>query len=89
MSVEAPSLFTDNNISSPFEPLSQSTGVFKINTHLQGRFINLHFHCSAIHYNTVLSSMAKPFKQLFFHIAMSAPQTLMYFELLSLSKPAV
>jgi len=88
MSDEAPSLLTDN-ISSPFEPLWQSTGVFKINTHLQGHFISLHFHCSAIHCNTVLSTMAKPFKQLFFHIAMSDPQTLMYFKLLHLLKTAV
>jgi hypothetical protein len=60
MSVEAPSLLTDDNIPSPFETLWKSTGVFKINTHIQGHFISLHFHCSAIHCNTVLSSMAKP-----------------------------
>jgi hypothetical protein len=59
MFAEAPSLLTDNNTPSPFEPLWQPTGVFKINTHLQGHFINLLFHCSAIHCNTVLSSMAK------------------------------
>jgi hypothetical protein len=61
MFVEAPSLLTDNNIPSPFELLWQPTGVFKINTHLQGHFISLHFHCSAIHSNTVLTIMAKQF----------------------------
>jgi hypothetical protein len=36
-------------------------------SHLQGYFISLRFRCMTIHCSTVLSSMAKPFKELIFH----------------------
>ena len=50
--------------------LCPSVGAFKIDAHLQGYFISLHFHHLSIHWKSVLSSMAKPFKQFVFHIAM-------------------
>jgi hypothetical protein len=50
--------------------LCPSVGAFKIDAHLQGYFISLHFHHLSIHWKSVLSNMAKPFKQVVFHIAM-------------------
>ena len=50
--------------------LHPSVGAFKIGAHLQGYFISLHFHHLSIHWKSVLSSMAKPFIQVVFHVAM-------------------
>jgi hypothetical protein len=58
------------HIPSLYELLQSTSEAFKVNAHLQSYLMSFRFHCLAIHCNTVLSSMAKPFKQLIIHIAM-------------------
>jgi len=60
------------------ELLQLSLSVFKVNAHLLGYFNSLHFHLSAIHYNTVQAWQNHSNRSYSF-----APQILTHFEISS------
>jgi hypothetical protein len=70
-SYEAPSQLTECRVTLRlFEIPQLSVWVFKINAHIQAYFVSLWCQGLSIHCKTVLSNIAKLFKQLIFHITM-------------------